>query len=104
MVRIFVGLVKRGAWGCFERFNRLEEVVLSTMSMDIQVIQAAIKSKTSMVELLVRKVIEVFVKVTQNFVNHVLFCSAGVYEFHVNQKVEFFFHKNTHVCINMTLS
>ena len=62
MGRIFVGLVKCGAWGCFDEFNRLEEVVLSTVSMDIQVIQAAIKSKASMVELLGRKVTEVFVK------------------------------------------
>ena len=56
MGRIFVGLVKCGAWGCFDEFNRLEEVVLSTVSMDIQVIQAAIKNKAATVELLSRQV------------------------------------------------
>ena len=56
MGRIFVGLVKCGAWGCFDEFNRLEEVVLSTVSMDIQVIQAALKNKAPTVELLSRQV------------------------------------------------
>ena len=57
MGRIFVGLVKCGAWGCFDEFNRLEEAVLSTVSMDIQVIQAALKSNAATVELLNRQVI-----------------------------------------------
>ncbi|XP_039269307.2 cytoplasmic dynein 2 heavy chain 1-like [Styela clava] len=56
MGRIFVGLVKCGAWGCFDEFNRLEEAVLSAVSMDIQVIQAALKKKAQVVELLGRKV------------------------------------------------
>uniref|UniRef100_H2ZEZ6 Cytoplasmic dynein 2 heavy chain 1 n=1 Tax=Ciona savignyi TaxID=51511 RepID=H2ZEZ6_CIOSA len=56
MGRIFIGLVKCGAWGCFDEFNRLEEVVLSTVSMDIQVIQAALKSRASNIELLGRQV------------------------------------------------
>ena len=56
MGRIFVGLVKCGAWGCFDEFNRLEEVVLSTVSMDIQVIQAALKNKSPSIELLSKQV------------------------------------------------
>lgn len=56
MGRIFVGLVKCGAWGCFDEFNRLEEVVLSTVSMDIQVIQAALKNKSPHIELLSKQV------------------------------------------------
>lgn len=56
MGRIFIGLVKCGAWGCFDEFNRLEEAVLSAVSMQIQSIQAAIKNKDSGIELLGRNV------------------------------------------------
>ncbi|XP_057314672.1 cytoplasmic dynein 2 heavy chain 1-like isoform X2 [Hydractinia symbiolongicarpus] len=56
MGRIFIGLVKCGAWGCFDEFNRLEEAVLSAVSMQIQTIQAAIKSKEPSIELLSRKI------------------------------------------------
>ncbi|XP_033632471.1 cytoplasmic dynein 2 heavy chain 1-like isoform X2 [Asterias rubens] len=52
MGRIFIGLVKCGAWGCFDEFNRLEEAVLSAVSMQIQTIQAALKSKKASCELL----------------------------------------------------
>ncbi|XP_067663541.1 cytoplasmic dynein 2 heavy chain 1-like isoform X1 [Haliotis asinina] len=56
MGRIFIGLVKCGAWGCFDEFNRLEEAVLSAVSMQIQVIQDAIKNKAAGIELLNRNI------------------------------------------------
>eukprot|EP01059_Diplonema_ambulator_P006458 TRINITY_DN16152_c0_g9_i2.p1 TRINITY_DN16152_c0_g9~~TRINITY_DN16152_c0_g9_i2.p1 ORF type:complete len:2158 (+),score=857.39 TRINITY_DN16152_c0_g9_i2:243-6476(+) len=56
MGRIFVGLVKCGAWGCFDEFNRLKEDQLSAISQMIQVIQAAIKNKEAECELLNRKI------------------------------------------------
>lgn len=52
MGRIFIGLVKCGAWGCFDEFNRLEEAVLSAVSMQIQTIQAAIRNKADRCDLL----------------------------------------------------
>jgi len=52
MGRIFTGLVKSGAWGCFDEFNRLKEDQLSAISQQIQVIQAAIKSRAPRCELL----------------------------------------------------
>ncbi|XP_071951365.1 cytoplasmic dynein 2 heavy chain 1-like isoform X2 [Antedon mediterranea] len=56
MGRIFIGLVKCGAWGCFDEFNRLEEAVLSAVSMQIQTIQATMKSRKPTCELLDRTI------------------------------------------------
>ncbi|XP_076054654.1 dynein cytoplasmic heavy chain beethoven [Oratosquilla oratoria] len=56
MGRIFVGLVKCGAWGCFDEFNRLEEAVLSAVSMQIQTIQASLRSKAGTTQLLGKEV------------------------------------------------
>ncbi|OWK62944.1 Cytoplasmic dynein 2 heavy chain 1 [Lonchura striata] len=56
MGRIFVGLVKCGAWGCFDEFNRLEEAVLSAVSMQVQTIQHALKKHSPVCEMLGKKV------------------------------------------------
>ena len=58
MGRIFIGLIKCGAWGCFDEFNRLLEEQLSAISQQIQIIQWAIKEKQNTLELL-GKTIEV---------------------------------------------
>ena len=56
MDRIFLGLVKCGARSCFDEFNRLEEAVLSTVSIQIQTIQASIWTSVPTTELLGREV------------------------------------------------
>lgn len=56
--RIFVGICKCGAWGCFDEFNRLDEAVLSAVSMQIQVIQDSLKNKLSKTNLLGKDVIK----------------------------------------------
>ncbi|XQJ30746.1 dynein heavy chain, putative [Leishmania guyanensis] len=52
MGRIFTGLVKCGAWGCFDEFNRLKVDQLSAISQMIQVIQEALKNGDKACELL----------------------------------------------------
>ncbi|CAF2056597.1 unnamed protein product [Rotaria magnacalcarata] len=54
--RIFIGLCKCDAWGCFDEFNRLDEAVLSAVSMQIQVIQDALKNGAPTLTLLDRKI------------------------------------------------
>jgi dynein heavy chain 2 len=56
MARIFLGLVRCGAWGCFDEFNRLLEEQLSAISQQIQVIQFAIKAQQPELELIGKKV------------------------------------------------
>ncbi|MEW5298927.1 MAG: hypothetical protein WDW36_001997 [Sanguina aurantia] len=56
MGRIFVGLVKCGAWGCFDEFNRLDEEVLSAVSQQIQIIQGALKEKATSMMFLEKQV------------------------------------------------
>lgn len=56
MGRIFIGLVRCGAWGCFDEFNRLLEEQMSAISQSVQVIQAAIKIKAATVALMGRDV------------------------------------------------
>ncbi|CAM9184751.1 unnamed protein product, partial [Discosporangium mesarthrocarpum] len=56
MGRIFIGLVKCGAWGCFDEFNRLKEDQLSAISQQIQIIQDTIKAKNPSLRLLGREI------------------------------------------------
>lgn len=44
MGRIFLGLCRVGAWGCFDEFNRLEERILSAVSQQVQTIQQGLAS------------------------------------------------------------
>ncbi|GLV36074.1 beethoven [Carabus blaptoides fortunei] len=52
MGRILSGLVRTGAWGCFDEFNRLDEATLSAVSMHIQPIQFALQANKKFVTLL----------------------------------------------------
>uniref|UniRef100_A0A6P7FU93 Cytoplasmic dynein 2 heavy chain 1 n=1 Tax=Diabrotica virgifera virgifera TaxID=50390 RepID=A0A6P7FU93_DIAVI len=52
MGRILIGLVKTGAWGCFDEFNRLDEATLSAISMLIHAIQVSIRTDKKTVQLL----------------------------------------------------
>ena len=43
MGRLFLGICRVGAWGCFDEFNRLEERILSAVSQQIQNIQISLR-------------------------------------------------------------
>lgn len=57
MEQILSGLVQIGAWGCFDEFNRLDEATLSAVSMFIQQIQVALKTRKSKLTLAQSEVI-----------------------------------------------
>jgi dynein heavy chain 2 len=52
MGRMLTGIVRCGAWGCFDEFNRLREDQLSAVSSQIALIQATLKEKAPTVALL----------------------------------------------------
>lgn len=56
MGRILIGLIKTGAWGCFDEFNRLDEATLSAISMLIHAIQVSIRKDQHTVQLLDQEV------------------------------------------------
>ena len=51
MTRILVGLIKCGAWGCFDEFNRLSKTVLASLSHQIHSIQSALQEQSTSVTL-----------------------------------------------------
>lgn len=51
MGRIFRGLCKVGAWGCFDEFNRLDEASLSAVSSQIESIQYGLQHPLVLIEL-----------------------------------------------------
>ena len=52
MGRIFCGLYQVGAWGCFDKCNRLEEQILSAVSQQILAIQQGLLERQKHIEIL----------------------------------------------------
>lgn len=70
MGRILSGLVRCGAWGCFDEFNRLDEATLSAISMYIQPIQLALKTNQSTLTLLNQEVCRNINAITKHHAIH----------------------------------
>ncbi|KAI5952826.1 DYN1 [Candida jiufengensis] len=51
MGRIFLGLCRVGAWGCFDEFNRLDDHNLSAVSTQIETIQSGLKNVEEVIQL-----------------------------------------------------
>lgn len=51
MGRIFLGLCKVGAWGCFDEFNRLDERILSAISSQIESIEYGLSHESQVIEI-----------------------------------------------------
>ncbi len=51
MGRLFAGICRVGAWGCFDEFNRLEERILSAVSQQILAIQRGLQMQAKTVDL-----------------------------------------------------
>ncbi len=49
MGRLFAGICRVGAWGCFDEFNRLEEGILSAVSQQILAIQRGLQMHSEVV-------------------------------------------------------
>jgi dynein heavy chain 2 len=70
--RIFVGICKCGAWGCFDEFNRLDEAVLSAVSMQIQVIQDSLRSRSGKTFLLGKEVNKLLFRLILIIINYII--------------------------------
>jgi dynein heavy chain 1 len=73
MHRIFCGLCEMGAWGCFDEFNRLDEVSLSAVSLQIQCIQSELQKDSDTfvlenMELRLMKSMGIFVTMNPKYV------------------------------------
>lgn len=47
ITRILIGICRLGFWGCFDEFNRLQEAMLSAMSMHIEKVEESLGSSTA---------------------------------------------------------
>lgn len=78
-----VGIVKCGAFGCFDEFNRLEEKTLSLISLQIKEIQEALKTKLPQITLLNKQVLAGFSTADDNYF---YFIFVGGWSSHIGYK------------------